>query len=175
MTPEERRAIHAAMVRFADGDRGAFREVFDALWPVLLAFATRSLPSHADAEDAAQRAILKLFARIVDLDRSRDGVAWAITIAAFEVLTLRRQRQRRREAPTPVEGDLADHRPSAIEQLLDQELRASLQQLIAGMSGRDREALSALLLGVKTVDEAARKRRFRAVERLRSMWRKAHG
>jgi DNA-directed RNA polymerase specialized sigma24 family protein len=79
------------MVRFADGDRGAFREVFDGLWPMSLALATRSLMQRADAEDVAQRAILKVFDRIVDLDRERDGVAWAMTITAFEVLTMRKQ------------------------------------------------------------------------------------
>lgn len=160
------------MVRFAEGDRGAFRDVFDALWPILLALATRSLPSRADAEDAAQCAMLKVFGRIVDLDRSRDGVAWAMTIAGFEVLTLRRQHQRRREDGAEV--DLADQRPSAIEEILDEELRASLLAMIAETSQRDRAALSALLLGAKPTGEAARKRRFRAIERLRSMWRKAH-
>jgi RNA polymerase sigma factor (sigma-70 family) len=175
MTAAERRAIHAAMVRFADGDRASFREVFDALWPILLALAARSLPSRADAEDAAQRAILKVFDRIVDLDRSRDGVAWAITIAAFEVLTLRRQRQRRREDGALDDLDAADRGPSAIDQLLDEEQIASLRSMIAEMSERDRAALSALLLGDRPPDETARKQRFRAVGRLRSMWRKAHG
>lgn len=173
MTADERRAIHAAMVRFADGDRGAFREVFDALWPILLAVTTRSLPSHADAEDAAQRALLKVFDRIVDLDRARDGVAWAMTIGAFEVLTVRRQRHRRREDHAV--PDVADQRPSPTEAIIDEELRVSLRMLIAEMSERDRDAIAALLLGVKPGDEAARKRRFRAIERLRSLWRKAHG
>jgi DNA-directed RNA polymerase specialized sigma24 family protein len=97
MTPARRREVNAAMIRFADGDRAAFRVVFDALWPVLLAFTSRVLPVRADAEDAAQRALLKLFDRIADLDRDRDGVAWAITIASYEVLTIRRTRGRRRE------------------------------------------------------------------------------
>src|SRR2546430_146863 len=95
-TQDGRRVIHAAMVRFADGDRTAFRDVFDALWPAMLGLAMRGLP-RADAEDAAQRAILKVFDRIVDLDRTRDGVAWAMTIAAYEVMTSRQQQRRRRE------------------------------------------------------------------------------
>jgi len=175
MTSAERRAIHDAMVRFGDGDRAAFRDVFDGLWPILLGLAMRSLPSHADAEDAAQRAILKVFDRIVDLDRSRDGVSWAMTITAFEVLTLRRQRHRRREDDLPGEVEVADHQPLAIDQILDDELRDSLRATIDEMSELDREALSALLLGRTPVGEAARKRRFRAMERLRSLWRKAHG
>src|SRR6185295_13699073 len=97
MNAPERTRLHAAMVRFADGDRAAFREVFDGLWPMCLALATRSLVERADAEDVAQRAILKVFDRIVDLDRERDGVACAMTITAFDVLTMRKQRARRRE------------------------------------------------------------------------------
>jgi RNA polymerase sigma factor (sigma-70 family) len=175
MNADERRAIHDAMVRFCDGDRSAFRAVFDGLWPILLALATRSLPSRADAEDAAQRAILKVFDRIVDLDRSRDGVVWAMTIVGFEILTLRRQHQRRRGDSTHAGNNIADERPLAIEQIIDEELSVSLRAMIAKMPERDQEALSALLLGTTPVGEAARKRRFRAVERLRSMWRKAHG
>src|SRR5262249_15495020 len=64
MTPSRRRAIHEAMVRFADGNRMAFREVFEALWPILLHFSARQLPNRADAEDAAQRALIKVFEQI---------------------------------------------------------------------------------------------------------------
>ncbi|MEJ7601576.1 MAG: sigma-70 family RNA polymerase sigma factor [Kofleriaceae bacterium] len=173
MNPPDRRATHAAMLRFADGDRSAFREVFDSLWPVLLAVASRALPGRADSEDAAQRAILKVFDRIVDLDRDRDGVAWAITIVGFEILTLRRQSQRRRE--DDVEVNPHDPREAADDLLIDQELRQAVHHVIARLGERDRGALSELLLGDKPRGEAARKRRFRAVERLRAAWRKAHG
>ena len=36
-------SIQAWMVQFADGERAAFQPLFDALWPVLLAFASRTL------------------------------------------------------------------------------------------------------------------------------------
>jgi RNA polymerase sigma-70 factor (ECF subfamily) len=85
------------MSRFADGDRAAFRPVFDALWPVILDFTNRMLRDEAEAEDAAQRALLKVFHRISQLDRNRDGVAWAMTIAAYEAMTLRNRRTRRRQ------------------------------------------------------------------------------
>jgi len=71
------------MVRFADGERAAFREVFEGLWPHCLSLAKRSLGDRAEAEDTAQRSILKVFDRIVDFDRDRDGVSWALTITAF--------------------------------------------------------------------------------------------
>ena len=173
MDATERAHLHAAMVRFADGDRAAFRDVFDGLWPICLALATRSLVQRADAEDVAQRAILKVFDRIVDLDRTRDGVAWAMTITAFEVLTMRKQRARRREEA--VDQDREDERPPAHEQLIEHELAVQVRAVIGEMSDRDREALDAMLSGRKPRGETERKRRFRAIERLRAAWRKAHG
>lgn len=173
MNATERAHLHAAMVRFADGDRAAFRDVFDGLWPICLALATRSLAQRADAEDVAQRAILKVFDRIVDLDRTRDGVAWAMTITAFEVLTMRKQRARRREEA--VDQDREDERPPAHEQLIEHELVVQVRAVIGEMSDRDREALDAMLSGRKPHGETERKRRFRAIERLRAAWRKAHG
>lgn len=173
MNVAERARLQAAMIRFADGDRAAFREVFDGLWPVCLALATRSLAQRADAEDVAQRAILKVFDRIVDLDRDRDGVAWAMTITAFEVLTMRKQHARRRE--DAVDIDRPDDRPLASEQLVEHELYANVRGLIGDMSDLERDALDAMLSGRTPRGETERKRRFRAIERLRAAWRKAHG
>jgi RNA polymerase sigma factor (sigma-70 family) len=175
MTPARRREIHDVMVRFADGDRAAFRELFDALWPVLLSFTSRTLPIRADAEDAAQRALLKIFDRIVDLDRARDGVAWAITIAAYEVMTLRRQHQRRREQAADVLVAVADGQPSPIDHVVREELRAAVRAAIGELPALDQAALAEVLDDDVTSGETARKRRFRAFERLRALWRKAHG
>lgn len=173
MTSTERTRLHDAMVRFADGDRAAFREVFDSLWPMCLAIATRALGHRADAEDTAQRAILKVFDRIIDLDRTRDGVAWAMTLTAFEVLTTRKQRSRCREAA--VLADAHDDNMSATDQLLEEDLRASVHSTVGELSAGDQQALAAMLSGTKATGETERKRRFRAIERLRAAWRKAHG
>lgn len=173
MNAADRSRLHAAIVQFADGDRAAFREVFDGLWPVLLSFATRTLRDTADSEDAAQRAILKVFDRIVDFDGARDGVSWALAIAAFEVLTTRKQRTRRREEAG--EYNIEDDRPIASEVLIAEELRASIREIVGEMSERDREALELALSDVTPRGETERKRRFRAIERLRAAWRKAHG
>ena len=164
MNAGERTRLQSAMIRFADGDRAAFREVFDGLWPMCLAVASRSLPATADAEDAAQRALLKVFGRIVDLDRARDGVAWAATITVFEVLTLRKQRTRRREGAH--DPEVEDDHPTAREQLLDAELSRSVHAVIGELSELDQTALTALLSDEKPRGETERKRRFRAIERL---------
>lgn len=173
MTSAARARLQNAMIRFADGERAAFREVFDGLWPMCLTLANRSLAQRADAEDVAQRALLKVFDRIVDFDRARDGVAWAMTIAAYEVLTCRKQRIRRRE--DDVELDVVDAQPLATQQLIERDLYDNAHAIIGEMSERDQQALASLLLGETPRGETERKRRFRAIERLRAAWRKAHG
>ncbi len=175
MTPGRRREIHDAMVRFADGERDAFRAVFDGLWPVLLAFARGMHLDEVDAEDAAQRALLKVFDRIADLDRARDGVTWALTVTAYEVLTIRKQRVRRREES----GDLPVHLAAGTdpeEALIAEDLRRALRAVVGELEERDRAALAEVLeeTGI-TPGETARKRRFRAMERLRAAWRRVHG
>ncbi len=175
MTPARRREIHAAMVRFADGERDAFRAVFDGLWPVLLAFARGMHLDEVEAEDAAQRALLKVFDRIADLDRGRDGVTWAVTLTAFEVLTSRKRLSRRREAPVEplddVPGGLAPE-----DELIAEDLRRAVREAIGELDERDRAALAEILENAGlTGGETARKRRYRAMERLRVAWRRIHG
>ncbi len=176
MTPALRRTIHVAMVRFADGDRAAFREIFEALWPVLLAFSARMLSTRADAEDAAQRALLKVFSRIADMDRTRDGVAWAVTIAAYEVMTTRRMSMRRREQGTDGLASMADERLLADEQMARDEMRAAVWATIGELPERDQEAL-AVMLDDRPVagSETTRKRRYRALQRFRALWGKSNG
>lgn len=127
MNDRERGRINAAMVRLAAGDRGAFDIVFDGLWPSVLAFVRRAMPGHADSEDAAQRTLLNVFARISEFDTRRDGVSWVFGIATYEIRTLRRQVQRRRETSA---GDSLDDVPlstvSAEESMIREDLRAAL-------------------------------------------------
>jgi RNA polymerase sigma-70 factor, ECF subfamily len=175
MNAEQRVGLNRLVRRYADGDRSAFQALFDQLWPALLAFTKRALGSQADGEDAAQQALLKVFSRIVDFDRARDGLSWALTIAAYEVMTIRKQRARRREQGE-VPPTVQDHGPTQEESAMRADLRAAVQEILGGLSARDQEALGYLLNDVDPVtDETGRKRRFRALERLRAAWRRAHG
>jgi DNA-directed RNA polymerase specialized sigma24 family protein len=134
MTPAERRQIHEAMVRFADGDRGAFRAVFDGLWPTLVSFCRSMHLDDGDAEEAAQRALVKVFARIVDLDRARDGAAWATRIAAFEVMTVRKARARRREDDVAGAAHLVDGGIDPEQRVIAAELDAALRATIGELA-----------------------------------------
>ena len=120
MEQAERRRLNEQLARLADGDREAFHPVFLVLQPLVRRFAARHLAPD-EAEDVAQEALVKVFAQAARYDPDRDGVAWAVEIASWEVRTWRRRRQRRREdvldetalraradpAPTPEDAVMA--------------------------------------------------------------------
>jgi len=171
MNALERRRINDAIVRLAEGDRGAFDVVFAALWPELLSFARCAMPGHPDAQDVAQRALLNLFFRISDFDTSRDGVAWAFGIAIYEVRTFRRRQQRRREVASDAAGPV-DAAMSPEERLLEADLHRALIEALGELTASDREVLLPQGGVPDRVSAAAwRKRRQRALARLRAIWR----
>ena len=58
-----RSTINGLLARLGDGDRTAGPDLFRLLWPVLHEFCARLLSNSTTAEDAAQRAITRLFAQ----------------------------------------------------------------------------------------------------------------
>jgi RNA polymerase sigma-70 factor, ECF subfamily len=174
MTNQHRQQVHVAMVRLAEGDREAFDEVFDELWPELLAFTRRALPGGTEVEDLAQQTLLKVFSRISEFDSARDGVAWAFGIAAYEIRTHRRRLQRRREVAGAFDG-LTDSARSQEQALVDNDLAHALTAALAELSTSDR----AILVANRPerpgpVGPTERKRRQRAIERLRTVWRRLY-
>lgn len=177
MDAERRNAIHAAMVRLSDGDRAAFDTLLDELWPVILAFAERGVGKGPDAEDIAQETFFKICSRISDFDRARDGLSWAFGIAGYEVLTQRKRRLRRREVPADASLDHApDTAASQEDALLERERRAALEQALQTLAEEDRRALGLAAAGAARpiASATSRKRKQRALERLRELWRGIH-
>lgn len=175
MDAARRRAIHDAMVRLSDGDRAAFPVLLDELWPVILAFARRGVGNEADAEDVAQNVFLRICSRTGDFDRSRDALSWAFGIAGYEIMTLRRRVQRRREVPGDESlPDVPDPADSQEEQLHQHALAAALEHALGELSEEDRRALG-LSGPVNGVGPTLRKRKQRALDRLRGLWRSIHG
>jgi RNA polymerase sigma-70 factor (ECF subfamily) len=178
MDAARRRAIHEAMVRLSDGDRSAFDVLLDELWPVILSFTERGVGRGADAEDIAQEVFFKICARIADFDQARDGSSWAFGIASFEIMTHRRRQKRRREVHD--ESSLAaemDHGASQEEILLQREVILAFQHAVGKLTEEDQLALGLApggdLSGVPTA--TLRKRKQRALDRLRGIWRNLYG
>ena len=160
------------MVRLAEGDRGAFDTVFAGLWPELLAFVRCAMAGDPDAEDLAQQTLQKIFFRVSDFDTSRDGVAWAFGIAIYEVRTLRRKRQRRKEVGAEAVNATPDRRPSPEALLIETDLHRALTESLGELTCADRVVLLPGDTADANVAPAAwRKRRQRALDRLRTAWR----
>lgn len=174
MDAAERARINQAMVDLAHGERAAFTTVFEGLWPVLSSFVRRACRNHFDADDAAQQALLKVFSRISDFDVTRDGVSWAFGIAAFEVRTIRARERRRRDGTALSDAyEVAAVGPSTEQRLLDAEVELAWVDTLGALSEADREAL--LPTESSAIRPAtARKRRQRALQRLRELWRRRH-
>ena len=169
-----RAALQRGMCRLAEGDREAFEPVFSALWPVLRAFAARALTVPAEAEDAAQSALVKVFARAAEFDAGREALPWALGIAAYECRTLRKSRARRRE-------DLATAPPEAVDArtpedaAIERDLQAAAAEVLGGLSALDAETLLAAARGERDPSATFRKRLERALARFRKEWRAPHG
>lgn len=176
--PRPAAQVRQWLIRLADGDRSAFDPLFAALWPLLSRVATRLLPHSADAEDAAQQALLRVFARAGAFDRRRDALPWILGILVWECRTLRRRAQRRREQRLPDGEALAalaavDSAESAV---VERDLLAAVEEALGTLPAGDREAiLAAVRDGPRPAGAAFRKRLERARRRLRAAWRLKHG
>jgi RNA polymerase sigma-70 factor, ECF subfamily len=175
--PTDRSLLHEQMIRLADGDREAFNPVFLRLWPLVRGFAKRYLP-HEDAEDAAQQALLRVFAHAAEFDRERDALSWVLGVAAWEIRTVRRRRQRRKEDPVD-DSAVASRAAAGVDpeqQAIDRDVVMAMERAMASLRPEDAGTLRAFLRGERPAVKAAtfRKRVQRALERLRSAW-SSHG
>jgi RNA polymerase sigma factor (sigma-70 family) len=170
MDARDRRKLTDDLARLADGDRGAFDAVFSRLLPCVRAFCEKTLTA-ADAEDAAQLAMEKVFSRACGFDRDRDALTWALSIAAWEVRTICTRRRRARIADVdaePIDNATPEH------EAMRRELENALADVLGTLSPNDRETLAAVL-DDRGEGPTFRKRKERALTRLREAWRKLYG
>jgi RNA polymerase sigma factor (sigma-70 family) len=172
VTAPNERELDALMARLADGDRAAFDPLFAALHPRALAVARMRLEA-ADADDAAQQALVRVFARARDFVPGRPVLPWFYAVVANEVHAIRRRRARGaiREAGVEAAGAVAvapDESPEVA--MIREELRASARRAIGTLDEASAEAIRALLGDGPPPDVAPatfRKRVSRAYARLR--------
>jgi RNA polymerase sigma factor (sigma-70 family) len=171
----ERDALQRHLERLADGDREAFHAVFVRLWPLLRGFAARCLP-WAEAEDAAQEALLRVFSRAAEFDRQRDALSWVLGIAAYEIRSARQRHRRRRESPDAVLGVHADRERSPEDRAVAGDLERALAAALLALRPADAGTLLAYARGERPdlPGPTFRKRVERALVRLRLAWRLNH-
>lgn len=171
----EREALQRHLERLADGDRDAFHPVFTRLWPLLRGFAGRCL-APPDAEDAAQEALLRVFARAAEFDRGRDALSWVLGIAAYEIRSARQRTRRRREQPAEALASRPDLSRSPEAAAVAGDLERALSAALATLRPGDAETLLAYARGERPdlPGPTFRKRVERALVRLRGAWRLNH-
>jgi len=171
MDSAARHELSRLVAQLADGDRSVFDDVYTQLWPIVNTFCGKTL-SAADAEDAAQQALLKVFDRAATFERDRDAVTWVISIAVWEVRTIRKRYQRSKtgtldEQPLPVAVD----DPEGLN--AERQIVEAAQQVLGQLSDQDQHTLLATFHEEQpdTISGATfRKRRERALSRLRAAW-----
>ncbi len=173
MHASTRRQLQRQLAALADGDRRAFDDVFALSWPVMRQLAVRLLGDASEAEDAAQRALLQLFSKASCFDPKREALPWMLTFVINECRTVRTRRRRRPMAELTAEpaGDAGPE-----EHLVRADLVRAVQDVVGVLGHEDHVALGL----VEPTDDAPapatrRKRKQRALGRLRSAWRRIHG
>ncbi len=178
MDRHQREELHEWMVSLADGDRGAFRAVYETVRPIVWRFAERSLGNAADAEDVAQEALLKVFNRASEFDRSREALPWALGIAAYECRTFRRSASRRREDSSVEIRELKHGSRTPEEDVIEADLHAAALEVLGTLGAQDVETILAAVQETHRPAIAGptfRKRLERGLGRLRVAWRARHG
>jgi RNA polymerase sigma-70 factor (ECF subfamily) len=167
--------LDVLVAKLAEGDRSAFTPAFRLLWTPMLRLCTTLLKNDADATDAAQQAMYKVLERGSDYDPKRPALPWALAIAGWECRTILRKRSRRREVAEDLALELPD--PAAETNAEQRMLVESALAAMGTLSQGDREALVAAFWeqGDSQRGATVRKRRERALKRLRDAFRRLYG
>jgi len=175
VTPAERLRLNTSLARLADGDRSAFRAVFEVAQPAVLKLTQRLLRGDPAHEDVAQQALLKVFERASQYDPERAALPWILGIAAWECRSHRKRVLRRREDEFPTSLLCKGQNPE--EWMVAHDLREAVTELIGELKPADTEAL-AVAMGYRPRPELAaatfRKRVQRAMIRLKAAWEARH-
>lgn len=175
MNRADRLRLDTSLAQLADGDRGAFRAVFDLAQPAVLTLTRRLLNGDPSHEDVAQQALLKVFEKASNYDPERPALPWILGIAAWECRSHRKRILRRREDEMPVSLLATGRSPEQWAVAAD--LREAVSDLMGELKPADTEAL-AVAMGYqprpKVPAATLRKRLQRAMSRFRSAWEARH-
>lgn len=155
MPPIEAR-LRTLMLTSLGGDGTAYRELLHELSGHLRAYYRRRLTDGgADAEDLTQETLMVIHSRRVSYEPSQPFTAWVFAIARYKLVDhLRRGRVR---ATMPLE-DYEDDLFSTDEQVQAEAAR-DVEQLLARLPERQREAIRLTKLEGLSVEEAATRTR----------------
>jgi RNA polymerase sigma-70 factor (ECF subfamily) len=147
------------MLRYAQGDNAAFRDVYAALAPRLHGFCVRLCAGRAEADDLLQETLLKLHRSRSAYRPDANPLHWAFAIARCAYIDRLRRRKVRPEVLSTRAGN--ENNVQAAPSEPESELRAlQLQQAVqAALDMQPEAARTAYILvrleGVSVADAAA--------------------
>ncbi len=131
----------ALMARVADGDRVAFRDLAVRLHGPALRLATRVLSDRAEAEDAVQVALTKLWTSAAQFDADRGVVeAWFRRLVVNACID--RRRTIKPVAPIEAAMDAASADPTPHEAAVLSERDRTVGEAVARLNARQRAAIA---------------------------------
>jgi len=133
-TPDE-----ALLVLYANGDFAAAQALMLRLTPRVLGYATRLLNDHAEAEDVAQDAMMRLWKVAPEWRQGEAKVStWLYRVVSN--LCTDRLRKRRTVALESV-AEPEDGRASVVQGMIEQERAVALDAALATLPERQRQAV----------------------------------
>lgn len=151
-------AWNLLMLAAQDGDRTAYRCLLQAIVPYLRAIARRYLGHGEDVEDAVQDILLIVHSIRHTYERGRPFKPWLGTIASRRCIDLLRRRAHRLQHEIDSDYDAPEHAGTGLapdEAVMQLHASAEVQQAVAGLPARQREAIELLKLKELSLNEAA--------------------
>lgn len=158
----------------ADGDRSKMENVFGDLLPIVRAFCSR-FAAEGDIDDAVQLSLEKVFSRARDYDVERPLLPWVCALSAWECQTLRTRRRRTREDASVDEIDSASRERTPEQAAIDRQLIEAASRALGDLSESDQQVLRDAYWEQETGGSAFRKRKQRALQRIREAMRRIYG
>jgi RNA polymerase sigma-70 factor (ECF subfamily) len=149
----------AAMLRYAQGDNGAFSDVYAQLAPRLHGFCVRLCAGGAEADDLLQETLLKLHRSRTAYRPDANPLHWAFAIARCAYIDRLRRRKARPEVlgddgSSPLASDRAGSEPES--ELRAAQLRELVQSVLLSQPEAARTSYILVRLeGVSVADAAA--------------------
>lgn len=148
-----------ALVQAGQGDRSAFRTVYEATSAKLFGVCLRILPDRQSAEDVLQDTYVTVWRKAASFDASRASpITWLVTIARNRSIDrLRSAAPMKNAAPVEEAHDLADSGPLASETVEQADEAARLNGCLETLEDKARAVIRTAFFEGATYDELAKR------------------
>jgi RNA polymerase sigma factor (sigma-70 family) len=151
--------LAVALARAGQGDRSAFRAVYEATSAKLFGVCLRILPDRQTAEDVLQDTYVTVWRKAASFDASRASpITWLVTIARNRAIDrLRSAAPMRNAAPVEEAHDLADAGPLASETVEQADEATRLNGCLETLEDKARAVIRTAFFEGATYDELAKR------------------